>query len=1162
MGVAVTRAQTVRDEVAELLGMSADELDPHADLIASGLDSIRMMSLSGRWRRQGISVGFADLAANPTVAAWADLVAAHDATTPTDTAPTDTTGNPGADGSSSRTGHTEGNDPFPLAPIQHALWVGRNDDQQLGGVAAHLYVEFDGAGVDPERLRHAAARLARRHPMLRVEILPDGTQRVGERSLPVTVFDLRDLDLAAAQRRLDEIRDAKSHQMLVDEVLELSLSLLPDGSTRLHVDLDMQAADAVSYRNFMSDLAVFYNGGTLPELGYTYRQYRAQVAADNAQSEADRRWWAERIPELPEGPALPLVPRDEQADPRRGTRRWHIFDVETRDALFAAAHRRGITPAMAVAASYAGTLAHWSTNRRFLLNLPMFGREQFHTDVDKLVGDFTSSLMLDVDLTDAATPAARARVLQHALHASAAHSHYSGLSVLRDLTRHHGTPVLAPIVYTSALGLGDLFAGEVTEQFGKPVWTISQGPQVLIDAQATPVAEGLMINWDVREDAFRPGVADAMFAHHLAELERLADDETAWETADQPAVTPEQQTARDAVNAVQAPRSGDALHDGFFQRAQLRPDSPAVYSSAGDLTYGQLREQVLEVAAGLTVAGVRPGDTVAVMGPKGAEQVTALLAILAAGAVYVPVGIDHPDERAERMLAGAGVRMALVCGDEPPTGLPALTVAEARRVGRHEAGFQPGPAQPDDLAYILFTSGSTGEPKGVEMTHSAAMNTVEFINAHFEIGPQDRCLALSTLECDLSVLDVFAMLRAGGSLVVVDEAHRRDPDTWARLIEAHRVTVLHFMPGWLEMLVEVAGDLSSVRVVPTGGDWVRPQMVRELRERAPHMRFAGLGGATETATHNTICDVREIPADWSSVPLGVPLPNNECRVVGPGGQDCPDWVPGELWVGGRGIARGYSGRPDLTAERFVEHGGRRWYRTGDLVRYRPGGVIEFVGRTDHRIKISGYRVELGEVESALRRIDGVDSAVAAVVPTDGRDVLAALVCAAAEPGQIADKLADLVPPHMVPQIIVCAPRIPFTVGGKIDRAAVARELRNADVLATVAGYRAPATPLESALSSIVGEVLGRESIGADDDFFSVGGDSVLATQVVARIRTWLDTPSVMVADIFATRTVSALAARMSANEPNSSRLDEVAALYLEVAEMDNADVIAALESTR
>ncbi|MDY6995247.1 MAG: amino acid adenylation domain-containing protein [Actinomycetota bacterium] len=1159
MGVAVTSTQTVRDEVAELLGVEPGELDPQADLIASGLDSIRMMSLSGRWRRQGIAVGFAELAAAPTVQAWTELVASHTAAPGPESA--------AAADAAEDTHPTDDNEPFALAPIQHALWIGRNNDQELGGVAAHLYVEFDGAGVDPDRLRAAAARLAERHPMLRVDILPDGTQRIGERGLPVTVFDLRDLEIAAAERRLEEIRDAKSHQILDGEVLELSLSLLADGRTRLHVDLDMQAADAVSYRNFMSDLAVFYSGGTLPELGYSYRQYRAALtaAAPAAGTEEDRRWWAERIPELPEGPALPLVPRAEQADPRRGTRRWHIFDIATRDALFAAAHARGITPAMAVAASYAGTLARWSTNRRFLLNLPMFGREQFHPDVDKLVGDFTSSLMLDVDLTGADTPIARARELQRALHASAQHSSYSGLSVLRDLTRHHGAPVLAPIVYTSALGLGDLFAGEVTEQFGRPVCTISQGPQVLLDAQATPVAEGLMINWDVREDAFRPGVADAMFAHHLAELERLAGDESAWEAVDAPAVTAGAQAARDAVNTVTSPPSGDALHDGFFDYAAVHPDAPALYSSAGDLTYGQLREQVLEVAAGLHVAGVRRGDHVAVMGPKGAEQVTALLAILAAGAVYVPVGVDHPADRASRMLANAGVRMALVCGDQPPAGLAALTVSEARRVGRCETGFRPSPTDPGELAYILFTSGSTGEPKGVEMTHDAAMNTVEFINAHFEIGPQDRCLALSTLECDLSVLDVFAMLRAGGSIVVVDEAHRRDPDTWARLIHAHRVTVLHFMPGWLEMLIEVEGDLSSVRVVPTGGDWVRPDMVRALRSRAPQMRFAGLGGATETATHNTICEVAELPEHWTSVPLGVPLPNNACRVVGPDGRDCPDWVPGELWVGGRGVARGYSARPDLTAERFVEHDGRRWYRTGDLVRYQPGGVIEFVGRADHRIKISGYRVELGEVEAALRRIDGIDSAVAAVVPTDGRDVLAALVATpagAVEPAAVAAQLAELVPAHMVPQILVAAPRVPFTLGGKIDRAAVARELENTELIAEGAGYRAPATPLESALSGIVSEVLGRSGVGVDDDFFAVGGDSVLATQVVARVRTWLDTPAVMVADIFATRTVAALAARLTANEPGSTRLTEVAELYLEVSRMESAEVLAALETTR
>lgn len=1154
--MASTTAQSVRDEVAELLGVSSDELDPQADLIASGLDSIRMMSLSGRWRRQGIDVGFAALAANPTVSAWADLVAGSAAPTTAEVARA-TLPVAEADADS---------DTFPLAPIQHALWVGRNDDQQLGGVAAHLYIELDGQGVDPARLQSAAAALAARHPMLRVDILPDGTQRISDRGLPVTVYDLRDRVLADAEVRLEEIRDEKSHQIMHGEVLQISLSLLPDGRTRLHVDLDMQAADAVSYRNFMSDLAEFYSGGTLPDLGYTYREYRAALTEAVSETEEDRRWWAERVPTLPEGPALPLVPRSEQADPRRGTRRVHIFDVATRDALFAAAHRRGITPAMAVAASYAGTLARWSTNRRFLLNLPMFGREQFHPDVDRLVGDFTSSLMLDVDLTGADTPISRARVLQETLHATARHSSYSGLSVLRDLTRHHGTPVLAPIVYTSALGLGDLFAGKVTEYFGRPVWTISQGPQVLLDAQATPVADGLMINWDTREDAFRPGVADAMFAYHIAELERLAADESAWDRTDLPAVTPEQQSARDIVNGVIDAPSGDALHDGFFRHAETHPDAPAVFGSAGDLTYGELRQRVVAAAAGLDVAGVRRGDAVAVMGPKNFEQIIALLAISAIGAVYVPVGVDHPAERASRMLANGRVRMALVCGDEPPTTLPALTVSEAIRVGSRADGFTLPSVEPTELGYILFTSGSTGEPKGVEMSHDAAMNTVEFINGHFEIGAADRCLALSTLECDLSVLDIFGMLRAGGAIVVVDEEHRRDPDTWARLIEQHAVTVLHFMPGWLEMLAEVDGDLSSVRVVPTGGDWVRPELVRTLRKRAPRMRFAGLGGATETATHNTICEVGELPADWTSVPLGVPLPNNSCRVVGADGQDCPDWVPGELWVGGRGVARGYCARPDLTAQRFVEHDGKTWYRTGDLVRYRPGAVIEFVGRADHRIKISGYRVELGDVEAALRGLPGVDSAVAAVVSADrGRDVLAALVsadtgAAGLEPQKIAAAMAEIVAPHMIPQIIVTTDQIPYTVGGKIDRVAVSSLLKDADVLSGV-GYRAPATPLETALCAIVGSVLGRDRIGADDDFFAIGGDSVLATQVVARLRTWLDIPGAAVADIFGTRTVAALAARLTTNEGSSARLSEVAELFLEVSGMDGAEVLSALETT-
>ncbi len=1159
--LAVADPQRIRETVADLLGVGSDAVDPDADLIGQGLDSIRMMSLAGRWRRAGIDVDFAALAATPTVAAWAELVSRRNPNTT-------------AVQHDSPSTPQDAHEPFPLAPMQHAMWVGREGDQQLGGVAGHLYVEFDGEGIDPDRLQRAAMALAERHPMLRVQFLPDGTQRIAEpaRQYPVTIEDLRAAAPEQVGERLAAIRRTKSHQQLNDEVFELTLTLLPGDATRLHVDLDMQAADAMSYRTLMADLAALYRGEHLPALGYTYREYR--LAAPEAADEADRQWWAERIAELPDPPRLPLVPPTEQADPHRTTRRHHWLDPATRDALYAGARRRGITPAMALAASFADALAGWSAESRFLLNVPLFGREQRHADVDKLVGDFTSSLLLGVDLDGTGTATDRARAVQDTFHAAAGHAGYPGLSVLRDLGRHRGTQVLAPVVYTSALGLGELFAREVTEAFGKPVWINSQGPQVLLDAQVTEFDGGVLVNWDVREHAFRPGVIDAMFERHIDELRRLATDDTAWEAPSPPLLPESQRAVRDAINTKTAAPSGHVLHQGFFAQATVRPDAVAVVGSTGRLTYAQLREQVLTVAAALRVAGIRTGESVAVMGPKGPDQITALLAILTAGAVYVPVGVDQPAERAERMLKAGDVRMALFCGDGPPTWLPALTIAEALRVGARADQIQPVATDPNELAYILFTSGSTGEPKGVEVTHDAAMNTVETLNGHFGVGPDDSVLALTHLESDLSVLDVFGALAAGATIVVVDEADRRNPDHWVEQINTHGVTVLNFLPGALEMLVETATStntmLPSVRAVPTGGDWVRTTMVRKLQALAPGVRLTGLGGATETAIHATLFEAGELPDEWAAVPYGKPFANNACRVVNAAGEDCPDWVPGELWFTGRGIARGYRGRPDLTSERFVPYLGRIWYRSGDLARYWPDGTLEFVGRADHRVKISGYRIELGDVEAALQRLPGVHAAVAAVMPVAGGEMLAAVVGLDAEAAgasaaagnvtvaELRAGLAEFLPAHMVPRHFELIEQIPFTTGGKTDRRAVVELLSEAIGGGDRTQVQHASTAVEKALARIMAELLGTGEVGVDEDFFELGGDSVLATAAVARIRDWLDTPTVMVPDIFATRTVEALAVRLAAREADSGRLEQVAELYLEVAEMDDADVLSAL----
>ncbi|KAA0111463.1 non-ribosomal peptide synthetase [Mycolicibacterium sp. P1-5] len=1130
----------ITDRIAEVLGVDHTDIDPDGDLIAQGLDSIRMMALAGRWRRAGFDVDFARLAAAPSVRAWADLLttAASADSAPTEPRPSD-------------------GKPFPMAPMQHAMWVGRHADQQLGGVAGHLYVEFDGEGVDPERIRRAATRLAERHPMLRVQFLPDGNQRIGTSpaTFPVEVVDLCESD--DFQHRLAAIRSAKSRQQLDGQVFELTLTLLPGHRSRLHVDLDMQAADAMSYRALMADLAALYRGDSLAEIDYTYQQYRQQLSLSE-RFDDDRRWWSERVPELPDAPALPVVPAAQRTDPNRPARRWHWLDPDTRDGLFDRARRHGVTPAMTLAASFADTVGSWSADPRFLLNVPLFGREPLHPDVEKVVGDFTSSLLLDVDLADARTPTQRARTLQHTMHEAAAHASYPGLSVLRDISRHRGTQVLAPVVFTSALGLGELFSTDVTTQFGRPEWIISQGPQVLLDAQVTEFNGGILLNWDVRESAFRPGVIDAMFAHHIDEVQRLARDDDAWDSPRRPLLPAAQRAVRDAVNTTATP-SGKMLHDGFFDTALRQPDAPAVVSSMGELSYEDLRKQALAVAAALRAGGLPDGGTVAVMGPKTAEQVPALLGIHAAGGAYLPIGVDQPTERAKGILATGAVDMALVCGAElPELPVPCMTVADAiAHGGTAESTSLTG--DPERLAYVLFTSGSTGEPKGVEVTHDAAMNTVEFITGHFALGPQDRCLALSTLECDISVLDVFATLATGGAIVVVDEEHRRDPDHWVRLIERHRVTVLHFLPGWLAMLLDVAGPLPTVRVVPTGGDWVTPAMARQLRARAPGVRFAGLGGATETAIHNTICEVTDVPVHWTAIPFGKPLPNNQCRVIGAGGADCPDWVVGELWIGGRGLARGYRGRSDLTAERFVEHDGVRWYRTGDLARFWPDGTCEFVGRADHRVKISGYRVELGEVEAALHRVPGVLGAVAVTVPgrTGSHDQLAAAVQLATETARdsLRAQLVKDLPAHMVPQHIEVFDRIPYSLGGKVDRNAVTRAL--ADRVDARRAHRPPSGSVQLALAAIVTDVIGVTPIGVDDDFFALGGDSVLATTVVARIRQRLDVTAISVADIFATRTVEALARRLTELE-NADRLEAIAELYLEVALMDTAEVTLAL----
>ena len=1125
---AVLTLDRIRADVAGVLELPVDEVGEHTDLLHLGLDSLTVMRLAARWRAGGAAVSFGDLIEWRTPAEWAALCtdpAAPAAAAPAVPAP----------------GATE----FDLTPIQHAYRYGRSDALPLGGVGSHFYVEFDGPALDPERLERAVCRLEERHPMLRARFPEQGSGRIAGSSAraALAVHDLRALGPDERARDLADRRERLAHRRLAvedGEVLDLQLSLLPGGLGRLHLQIDMLVCDAQSFRILLTELIGHYADPDREPAppGIDFAGYVA-ATADAGEPARDRArvYWRGLLADLPtSGPALPWATDPAVVSGHRTRQISHTVDTTRRARLAERAREHGLTETAVLLAAFVEAVAHWSATTRFLLSVPFYDREPVHPDVDAVVGDFTGLVLLDVDAGEDSGFAARAGALQQRLHEHLVHAAHSGIDLVRELSHEHGETVATHVVFTSATGIGELFEPPVRELLGEPVYTMSQNPQVAIDLQATDRDGRLHLHWDVARGLLLSGVDEALagavgavldWAAGSGDWSRPVPDLRPVDQRRRPDGPPDpERSTSSALTTAPSPRPtgrASTLHGSVFARARLCPDAPALVGPEGTVDLGTLAVRALALAGGLARRGVRPGDVVAVALPPGADQITAVLGVLAAGGAYVPIGVEQPPARRARILATAGARMvvgdpATSAGAEGP-GAPAGPVVPV--VGPAELLAappldQPVDRPPDALAYVIFTSGSTGEPKGVEITHGAAMNTVTAVGERFGVGPGDRAIGMSALDFDLSVYDLFGLLGVGGSVVVVPATTRRDARACAALVREHRVTLWNTVPALLSMLLEAAGpdDLGSLRTVLVSGDRVPVDLARRLRAAAPRARFAALGGATEASIWSNVYEppgdeVVVVPGEpgWSSMPYGFPLPGQRFRIVDERGRDRPDWVPGELWIGGAGIALGYRGDPQRSAERFPVVDGERWYRTGDLGRYRPGGIMEFLGRQDNQVKLRGHRIELGEVEAALNRHPGVGSSVAVVVPGAGGagagGHLGALVTPSGPddpgPADVVRAAGAELPPHMVPETLVVAATLPLTANGKVDRRAVAELLHAGDALRTGV-YEPPRGPVEKLVADLWSELLELDRVSRRDDFFRVGGDSLVATRMLARLR--------------------------------------------------------------
>ncbi|MBY9080392.1 amino acid adenylation domain-containing protein [Paenibacillus sp. HN-1] len=904
-------------------------------------------------------------------------------------------------------------DPFPLTDVQSAYLLGRQNLFGYGGVACHIYLEIGYPQLDGKCTEEAWNRLVLRHDMLRMTIDGSGQQRVNEDvpRLKVPYIDISSRDQVLAAGRLDELRQDMGHRMYDTAkwpLFDVCVTKTAD-STIMHVSLDFLIADWTSIWLLLKEFELLYkeaeqggsnaapgkkepSRGVLPELELSFRDYvlAERSLRDTPAYAADRDYWLGRVETLPAAPDLPLARQQKNEAEARFRRRLLQLEPQEWEALKGMAQRQGLTPTVLVLTAYAAVLERWGRSSSFCLNLTMLNRLPLHPDLQHIVGDFTSVNLLAVERSGNRLFIEQAKALQKRLFEDLDHRLFSGIEVMRDIARERGRDAaLMPYVFTSSIGLVDAGGeGRLEGVIGGS--SISQTPQVLLDCQAMDSMRGLQVNWDVREGVFPEGMIDDMFDSFAGLLRELAHEERLLHVVDAVELPRRHLEERHRTNDTRQPLPERQLHEAVLELAWRMPDRIAVIDSEAEVTYLELAERAAAVARQLKASGCAAGEHVAICMEKSVHQAAAVLGVLSAGAVYVPIDRKQPELRRRMMLEQAGIRFILADSRSSLLWPAGRSVIKADQVVPLPSMALPDLVHtgldPDLPAYVIYTSGSTGEPKGVVVSHRAAANTILDINRRFAVNENDRVLALAQLSFDLSVYDLFGPLSVGGTLVYPPDDSLADPSQWAQCMARHGVTIWNSAPAPMQMLMDYLQSepglvLPDLRLALLSGDWIPLTLPDLIGRRLPSVQTVALGGATEAAIWSNCHVYQGLKPEWQSIPYGKPLANQSYRVLDKRMRDCPVWVTGELYIGGHGLAQGYLGDSEKTASRFIRlEDGQRLYRTGDLGRYMPGGELEFLGREDHQVKIRGHRIELGEIEATLLKHPAV---AAAAVVADG-----------------------------------------------------------------------------------------------------------------------------------------------------------------------------------
>ncbi|GGK73127.1 non-ribosomal peptide synthetase [Mangrovihabitans endophyticus] len=1043
----------------------------------------------------------------------------------------------------------------PLSLAQQRLWFLSRLEGHAATYNMPLCLRLTGA-LDADALRAALTGLVRRHEPLRT-ILPedaDGPYQLvlphAEVALPVVAVTGEQL----RQRLAEAVREPLDPQ--TGPLLRAVLFRLSAAEHVLLVVVHHVAVDGWSVRILGRELAAAYGAhrqgepAALPPLPVTYADFtlwqRELLGTDDdPDSIAGRQlaYWRKALAGMPEELGLPTDrPRPAMASYAGDKLEFEIgAGPHARLAELARAHQ--VSLFMVVQAGLAALLSRLSGTTDVPIGTPVAGRGD--EALDGLVGLFINTLVLRNDLSGDPTFGqllARVREAGLAAYGNGDVPFERLVEVLRparSLARHPLFQVLLAFDNRHADDTGPQFPGLAVEAWPAGTTTARFDLHFTVHERVGPHGEpaGLHGTVEYSTELFDPatvreltdrlvrllrsGAADP--SRPVRELDLLDDAELRRLLVEWNAT---------ASAAVEEPVAGL-----FASTAAGTPEAVALEAPGSVLTYAELNAAANRLAHHLNALGVGPETVVALALPRTAHLVTAMLAVLKAGGAYLPLDPELPAERLRYMLDDVSPAVVLTAGDWQPPGTGHRVVALDDPTTAAEVAAlpvaDPGgvPRRGDHPAYVIYTSGSTGHPKGVVVTGFGLSNFLTAMAARVPLTSGDRLLALTTVSFDIAALEIFLPLLSGATVVLSDRDAAREPAALLRRIAAERITVVQATPSlWHAIVAEPdRAELWDVRVL-VGGEALTEDLARVLLERSQDV--VNLYGPTETTVWSTTAAagaaLDSVGAD-GVLAIGRPIDNTRAYVLDAALRPAPPGVPGELYLAGEGLARGYHGRAGLTAERFVAcpygAAGDRMYRTGDLVRWDREGTLCFLGRVDHQVKLRGFRIEPGEIESALTSLPGVERAVVMVRedrPGDRRLVGYVVPAAGATPdgATVRHALAQHLPEYMVPSAVVLLDALPLTANGKVDRAALPAVASGA-----AAAGRTARTPREELLCEQFADVLGVPATAPDDDFFALGGHSLLATRLVSRIRAAFGV-EVPIRQLFRTPTPAGLASAL------------------------------------